>query len=197
MGQDAVDQRRREQVRVVLQRIAQRDQAVGLEPLAQGLQGVIEGGEVEAQDHVAVAVGGRPPADVGAAEDRLEAAGAVAVVVALQQRHPARLAEAARVDQEGVALPLQVVQEAGLVHVQGALAAHRLEVGPAVRYLWSRARCGPSRAQCSALGPTRYASARRMIATAGRRQPSTTSNAVTLRVSRLNSTPIRWIGCFR
>ena len=28
-------------------------------------------------------------------------------------------------------------------------------------------------------------------------QPAATSNAVTLRVSRLNSTPIRWIGCPR
>ena len=35
---------------------------------------------------------------------------------------------------------------------------------------------------------------RRRTAGAGGRQPAATSNAVTLRRSRLNSTPIRWIG---
>ena len=40
-------------------------------------------------------------------------------------------------------------------------------------------------------------SSRHRMAGVGGRQPSATSNAVTLRVSRLNSTPIRWIGSRR
>ena len=135
MREDAVDHRLREQILVILQRIAQRDEAVVLEPLAQGFEGVVERGKVEAQDHVAVAVRRGLARDVGAAEDFLEASGAVAVVVALQQRHPARFAEAAGPDQERESLAFQLVQEAGLVDVQRALATHRLEVGPAVRYL--------------------------------------------------------------
>ena len=138
MREDAVDHRLWEQILVILQRIAQRDEAVVLEPHAQGFEGVVERGKVEAQDHVAVAVRRGLARDVGAAEDVLEASGAVAVVVALQQRHPARLAEAAGPDQERESLPFQLVQEAGLVDVQRALATHRLEVGPAVGYLWIR-----------------------------------------------------------
>ena len=89
VGEDAFDHRLREQVAVSFQRIAQHDEAIGLEPFAQSLQGVVERGEVEAQDDVAVAVRRRPAPDVGAGEQRLEAAGAGPVVVALQQRHPA------------------------------------------------------------------------------------------------------------
>ena len=46
------------------------------------------------------------------------------------------------------------------------------------------------RSRCCTAG----ASSRHRMAGAGGRQPSATSNAVTLRRSRLNSTPIRWIG---
>ncbi len=42
-----------------------------------------------------------------------------------------------------------------------------------------------------AMSDASYSGAKRMC---GCRQPAATSNAVTLRVSRLNSTPIRWIG---
>ena len=138
MGEDALDHRLGKQIGVALQGGAQPDEAVGLEPLAQRLGGVVEGGEVEVQDDVPVAVRRRPAPDVGAREQAGEAVGAGTIVIVRQQRHPARLAEAARPDQKGVPLLLQVMQKPGLVDVQGALAPYRPEVGPAVGYLRMR-----------------------------------------------------------
>ena len=130
--EDAPLRRLGEQVHVTLQRGAQHHAAVFLEPFLQGGRCVPEYREVESQDHVAVSVRSRLPADVGAAEERLEIAGLVAVVVALQQRQPAGLAEAPGAEEEHVALALQLVEEAGLVHVQAAFLPDALEEGPAV-----------------------------------------------------------------
>ena len=106
--------------------------AVGLEFPLQGLELVIHHREVEAQDHVAAALLRPVAPDVGAREYGLEVAPPEAVVVVLQQRHPQRLAEAARADQKGVPLLLQTPQEAGLVDVQPPVQADALEVGLAV-----------------------------------------------------------------
>ena len=118
-----------EQIPIPLQCVAQHRVAVGLEALPQGLQGVVEHREVEAQGDVAMAVLRGAPADVSAREDGLERLGAVAVVVVLQQRHPTGLAEAAGTNQKDVAFFLQVVEKTGLVHVEAALQPDGLEVG--------------------------------------------------------------------
>ena len=52
-----------------------------------------------------------------------------------------------------------------------------------------RSRCGVRQPPTAVLSPARHRQRR-----AASRQPGATSNAVTLRVSRLNSTPMRWIG---
>ena len=65
-----------------------------------------DGGEVEEHHHVAAAPGGGVAADVGTGEDPLEEFLLGAVVVALQEREPAALAEAAGTDEEDVALVL-------------------------------------------------------------------------------------------
>ena len=83
--EDALERRLGEQVRMPLQRVAQLGEAVALEALAQGLRGVVEGGEVEAHDDVASALGGGVAADVGAAEQVVELMRPMASVVALQQ----------------------------------------------------------------------------------------------------------------
>ena len=140
VGEDAVDHRFGKQIPVPLQRAAQPDETVGLEPFPQGFQGIVEGREVKTQDHVAVAVGGGLPPDVGVREQPVEPVLAVAVVVILQERHPARLAEPAGSDQKRVAHLLQLVQKARLVDVETAFQAHRLEVGPAIGNLRKRGR---------------------------------------------------------
>ena len=158
VGEDAVDHRFGKQVPIPFQRAAQLDEAVGLEPFPQGLQGVVERREVEAEDDVAVAVRRGLPPDVGSGEEGLEPIGAVAVVVALQQRHPARLAESARPDEEGVARVLQLVQKARLVDIEAALGPYRLEVRPAVGDLrergWHADRSLPYHAPCCVRGPS-------------------------------------------
>ena len=72
------------QVRVSLQGAAESRVAVGLEALPQRLQGVLEGGEVEAQNDVAIPVCRGPVADVRAFEERPEAFRTAPVVVVLQ-----------------------------------------------------------------------------------------------------------------
>ena len=81
IGEDTVDHRLGEQVRVGLQRVTQHDETVGLEPLSQGLQRVVERRKVEAQNDVAVAVRGGLPPDFRAGEQRLEPVRGVAIVV--------------------------------------------------------------------------------------------------------------------
>ena len=129
---DAPNRRLGEQVRIPLQRVAEPELAVLLEVVLQTLEGGLERREVEAQDHVAVTVLRGLPADVGAAEHGVELVGPGAVVVVLQHRHPAGLAEAARPDQDGVIHLLQRVQKPRLVHVEPALHADAPEVGQAV-----------------------------------------------------------------
>ena len=132
VGEDAADGRVGKQVRVPLQSRADLDEAVGLEAFAQGLEGVVEGGEVEAQDDVARPVVGGPPPDVGAVEDGVPLVGAGPVVVVLEHRHPEALAEAPGPDQEGVALLLEAPEEAGLVDIQPAPETDASDVGLAV-----------------------------------------------------------------
>ena len=129
---DTANCRLREQVRIPLQRVAQPELAVLLEVVLQTVQGGLERGEVEAQDHVAVTVLRGLPADVRAAEHGVELVGPGAVVVVLQHRDPAGLAEAARPDQDGVIHLLQSVEKPRLVHVEPALHADAPEVGQAV-----------------------------------------------------------------
>ena len=133
-GADAPDRRLGEQVRIPLQRAAQSKLAVLLEVVLQTVEGGLERGEVEAQDDVAVTLLGGPPADVGTPEHGVELVGPRAVVVVLQHRHPAGLAEAARPDQDGVVHRLQRVEKPRLVHVEPALHADAPEVGQAVGY---------------------------------------------------------------
>ena len=76
-----------------------------------------------------------------------------------------RLPEPARAEEKGVAYLFQLVQEAGLVDVQGVLAAHRLEVGPAVGYLWIRG--AQLDASCRVL-PRYYSLKRWQASTCGR-----------------------------
>ena len=113
-GEDAADRRLGEQVGVALERAADHHAAVALEALAQGLQGVVEGREVEPQDDVPRAVLRRFPADVGAVEDGAPLVGAAAVVVVLEHRHPEALAQAPGPDEEDVALVLEPAEEPGL-----------------------------------------------------------------------------------
>ena len=129
---DAPNRRLGEQIRVPLQRGAEPELAVLLEVVLQTVEGGPERREVEAHDDVAAAVLRGPPADVGAAEHGVELVGPGAVVVVLQQRHPAGLAEAARPDQDGVVLLLQRVEKPRLVHVEAAFQADAPEVGHAV-----------------------------------------------------------------
>ena len=149
--------------------------AVLLEAFLRGLLGVAKSGEVEVQDDVAVAVRRRPPSDVCAGKQRLEPVGRASVVVVLQQRNPARLPEPARAEEKGVAHLFQLVQEAGLVDVQGVLAAHRLEVGPAVGYLWIRS--AQLHASCRVL-PRYYSLKRWQASTRGRSHVGRTFGAV-------------------
>ena len=130
--EDATPLRFGEQVRVALHRVLDVPVAILLEALLQGLQRLADGGEIEEQDDVAAAVGGGVAADVRAGEDPLEVLLLGAVVVALQQRQPAGLAEAAGADEEDVAFGLEPAQEARLVHVQATFEPDFLEVGPAV-----------------------------------------------------------------
>ena len=127
--QDAAHGIVREQIGVDAQRTAQFDLAVGLEALLQRLQSVLEGGEVEAQDHVAGTVLRRRPTDVCAVEDAVPVFGHAAVVVVSQHRHPQALAEAARAEQERVALVFQAAQKARLVHVQPAPQPDAADIG--------------------------------------------------------------------
>ena len=120
-SEDALKRRLGEQVRMPFQRVAQHDEAVALEALLQGLQLVVEGGEIEAHHDVAPALGGGRAPDVGAAEQIIELVRPVAPVIALQERQPAGLAEAPGTDEEGVALVFQRAQVSGLVHVQPAV----------------------------------------------------------------------------
>ena len=122
------------QVGMPLQRVAQHCVAVGLGLPLRGVELVVDHREVEAQDHVAVALRGRIAPDVGTGEHGLELVAPPAVVVVLQQRHPQRLAEPPRADQEDVALLLQAPQEARLVDVQPPVQADAAEVGLTVGY---------------------------------------------------------------
>lgn len=131
-GKDAPDCVVGKHIGIPLKSTAQPRVAVCLETFAQGLQRVVESREIEAQDDVAVAIRGRSPADIRAAEKVLELLCPASVVVVLQQGHPAGLAEAAGANQKGEALALQFAQKPGLVDVQAALPSHRREVGPAV-----------------------------------------------------------------
>ena len=116
--QDVPHRRFGKQVGMPPQRPTELNKTVGLELPLQRFQFVVDRREVEAQGDVAALFPGRALPDVGAGEGGLEAVGPEAVVVVLQQGDPQRLAEAARADQEGVALLLQAAQEAGLVDVQ-------------------------------------------------------------------------------
>ena len=130
--QDAPPHRFGKQVPVPFQRVVEHRIAVALEALSQRLGRIVEHREIEAQDHVTVAGVRGPAPHVGASEQRLELVGAVAVVVVLQRRHPARLAEAAGPDEKDVALLLQASEEPRLVHVEPPLQPDRPEIGPAV-----------------------------------------------------------------
>ena len=130
--EDVPQHRTGKQVGMTPQRPPELYVAVGLEFPLQGLELVIHHREVEAQDHVAAALLRRVAPDVGAGEYGLEVAPPEAVVVVLQQRHPQRLAEAARADQKGVPLLLQTPQEAGLVDIEPPVQADALEVSLAV-----------------------------------------------------------------
>ena len=135
-GEDALHRRGGEQIGIPLQSVPDFRETVGLELPLQGLQLVVDRREVEAQHDVAVALRGRALPDVGAGEGGVELVAPPAVVVVLQQRHPQRLAEPPRPDQEGVALLLQPPQEAGLVDVQPLTQADAPEVGLAVGNAW-------------------------------------------------------------
>ena len=100
--QDALHRRVGEEVTVALQCEAEESGAVLLEAILRGLPGVAKSGEVEVKNDVAVAVRRRSPPDVGAGKQRLEPVGRATVVVALQQRHPARLPEPARAEEKDV-----------------------------------------------------------------------------------------------
>ena len=76
-----------------------------------------------------MALGRRLAAEVGAGEDGVELVCPAPVVVVLQERQPAGLAEAARADEEDVTLVLEGAHEAGLVDVQPAVEADAAEVG--------------------------------------------------------------------
>ena len=130
--EDALPHGLREQVRVPAQGVEEHRVAIDLEALLQGGEGIAERREVEPQDDVAVAVRRGAAPDVGSAEHRLEIAGAAAVVIVLQHRQPAGLAETARADEKGVALLFQRAQEARLVHIEEAFAPDGAEVGHAV-----------------------------------------------------------------
>ena len=117
---------------MALQRPLQLRVAVGLELPLQRFELVVDHREVEAQGDVAAAFLRRVLADVGAGKGGVEVVGPEAVVVVFQQRHPQRLAEPPRADQEGVVLLFQTPQEAGLVHVQPPVQADAPEVGLAV-----------------------------------------------------------------
>ncbi len=139
---DALHRRFGKQIGMPFQRSLKLYHAVGIELPLQGLELVVDRREVEAQGDVAALFAGRALPDVGSGESGLEVLRPEAVVVVLQQRHPQRLAEAPRADQEDVVLPLQKPQEARLVDVQPAVAADAPEVGLAVR----NARVGGRRA---------------------------------------------------
>ena len=106
-GLDAVDHRIREEVGMILYGVPDVPPAVLVELPFQVGRVIAEGGEVEPHDHVAAAVRGRLPVNVQAAEHPLEVVRLIAVVVALQHRQPAGLAEAPRADEEHEALLLQ------------------------------------------------------------------------------------------
>ena len=131
-GEDALHRRIGKEVGVALHSPLKLREAILLKAFLQSLQLVVEGGEIEAQDDVAVAVRRGPPPDVGAAEDGLELLGLLAVVVAFQCRKPEAFAEAPGTNQEDVAFPLQIADEAGLIDIQAPLLADALEVGEAV-----------------------------------------------------------------
>ncbi len=78
--------------------------AVALEAFLECFELVVERREIESQDDMAIAVRRRVAADVGTAEQGLERVRLVAVVVVVQHRQPAGLAEPAGADQEDVAL---------------------------------------------------------------------------------------------
>ena len=131
-GQDALLRRFGEEIRVAFQRPPQLHVAIGLEAPFQSRQSVVDSGEVEAQHDIAMALRRRLAAEVGAGEDGVELVLPAPVVVVLQERQPAGLAEAARADEEDVTLVLEDVHEAGLVDVQPAIEADAAEVGLAV-----------------------------------------------------------------
>ena len=136
---------------------------------AGGFQAQVEGGlqaQAGAQASGARAVGGQRHAGVGG--HRTGSAGRVQAVAELGgETRAGGLLRRRRRQGGGVR---QRLQPAGAVagHAPGGCHAQRQPAAPAP--------------------PDRRA------ARAGSRQPAATSNAVTLRVSRLNSTPIRWIG---
>ena len=143
--QDALQRRFGKQVGMALERSLEFYEAVGLELPLQGFELVVDRREVEAQGDVAALFPGRVLPDIGAGEGGLEVVRPEAVVVVLQQRHPQRLAEPARADQEGVALFFQAAHEAGLVDIQPPVQANAPEVGLAVgnaRVCGWRAHCG-------------------------------------------------------
>ena len=130
--EDVTQRRFGKQVGMAPQSAPELDGAIGLELALQRFESVVDRREVEPQHDVAALFPGRVAPDVGSGEGRLEPAAPEAVVVVLQQRHPQRLAEPPRADEEDVALLLQPAQEAGLVDVQPPVAADALEVRLAV-----------------------------------------------------------------
>ena len=132
MVQDADDDVCWEEVWMAIQGFLDLLAAVALELPLQRLRRVLYHREIEAQRYEAVSVCGGFAADVRATEHLLELAGPLAVVVVLQQREPAGLAEAPGADEEDEAFVLQRAEEVRLVDVQAVFQAHGAEVRPAV-----------------------------------------------------------------
>ena len=126
-----------EQVRMATERRSDAECAVLLEVVLEGLRGIVEGREIEAQSDVPVTLVGRVRADVRAGEHLLELVPPVAIVVVLQERHPARLAETPGPDEKRVALLFKRAQEARLVHVEPAIDADAPEARLPVRDAWA------------------------------------------------------------
>ena len=109
--------------------------------------------------------------DAGAPEQALELVRPVPPVVALQERQPARLAEAPGADEEGVALVFQRAQVSGLVHVQPAVHPDAPERHLAVGDAWVRGGHAQSRFHVPGLPPKATRSSRACQWQAARHPP--------------------------
>ena len=120
------------QIRIPLQRVPNHHLTILFKVVFEGFQRVFERRKVEAQHDVAMAVFGRLPPQVRAVEDGLKFVGSLAVVVVVQQGHPAGLAHAPGPNQKGIAFLFERVDKTGLIDVEALFQADGAEIGPAV-----------------------------------------------------------------